>query len=613
MSLETTQADPTPPKPNQHIREYLNYYLKLAHAPNYAVFLNGPWGIGKTYLVKQILADHFGEKKNDYAYISLYGLTSTDQIDEALLVAAYPVLGNKSIKVAGRLGRSVAKRVGLDPELKAADFLRKDTNRLYVFDDLERCEMPVNQVLGYINEFVEHDGCKVLIVGNEAEIDGSLDYRKRREKLIGKTLLVQSTFEEAFHHFVSFVDDPETKEFTKAKAVDIAAVFRQSGLDNLRILQQTLWDFERLYRATAKTYKSNDAAMTCILRLFFALSFEIKAGRLDQSDLASRMEGLVAAMARLEKKDVELTALQVAESRYPEIELGNPILSDQLLINVLVQGIVDESDISRSLAHSPFFVRPEDEPAWRTIWFGLERTEEQFSRAVSELEKQFLERVFSITGLILHVMGIRLWLSDLGVLKKTRPEVVQEGRKYIDDLRASGRLEPVPVSRSDDFRHSAYDGLGIQEASTADYKELFNYLKVARHRATEDRFPSQSVELLKEMEIDPYLFLRRLCVTNSEDNIYCRVPILAAIDPEVFVDRMLAQSPSHQRTIMSAFTQRYDHGQLERDLPTEKPWLASIREKLLARTASMSAIGRFRTQKLIEWHVSPFLDSEVTE
>ena len=55
----TTEAITVKPDTNAHIHEYLSYYLALRHPPHYAVLLNGPWGVGKTFLMKKYLADHF--------------------------------------------------------------------------------------------------------------------------------------------------------------------------------------------------------------------------------------------------------------------------------------------------------------------------------------------------------------------------------------------------------------------------------------------------------------------------------------------------------------------------------------------------------------------------
>ena len=64
---------------NRHVRDYLAYYTALPYAPRHAVLINGPWGVGKTYLVKAFLQQHVGQNKK-YIYISLYGLTTIDEI-----------------------------------------------------------------------------------------------------------------------------------------------------------------------------------------------------------------------------------------------------------------------------------------------------------------------------------------------------------------------------------------------------------------------------------------------------------------------------------------------------------------------------------------------------
>ncbi|WP_261373825.1 KAP family NTPase, partial [Yersinia massiliensis] len=53
---------------NDNIKEYLHYYLNLAHSPKFAVLINGPWGIGKTYLIKKYINQVFGKSKKRFVY-----------------------------------------------------------------------------------------------------------------------------------------------------------------------------------------------------------------------------------------------------------------------------------------------------------------------------------------------------------------------------------------------------------------------------------------------------------------------------------------------------------------------------------------------------------------
>jgi hypothetical protein len=118
-------------------------------------------------------------------------------------------------------------------------------------------------------------------------------------------------------------------------------------------------------------------------------------------------------------------------------------------------------------------------------------------------------------------------------------------------------------------------------------------------KADADRYPEQVDELLRELRADPDLYFRRLCVTSSGDSIYYRIPILASIDPSVFVDLVLQQSPSRQRVIMMAFKGRYEHGQLKGELAAEAPWLLGVRDKLVSAATSMSQLGKYRVERFV--------------
>ena len=243
--LGSTMAD----KSNNHVWDYLAYYLKLTHAPGFAVLLSGPWGVGKTYLLKAFLKKQFGDDEARYVYVSLYGLSTIEEIDDALFQAAFPALTGKAAKVAGRIAKAGLKFLKVDPgDWSIKEFLNKFEADVYVFDDLERCEAPINKVLGYINQFVEHAGAKVITLANEKEIrTDDNDYARRREKLIGKTLQVNSDFDAAFMHFASNIDHEEARSFIQSSLADIATIYAQSALNNLRILQQTMWDFEPIF------------------------------------------------------------------------------------------------------------------------------------------------------------------------------------------------------------------------------------------------------------------------------------------------------------------------------------------------------------------------------
>jgi hypothetical protein len=233
----------------------------------------------------------------------------------------------------------------------------------------------------------------------------------------------------------------------------------------------------------------------------------------------------------------------------------------------------------------------------------MERTEKEFDAAFEKMEAQFAAREFTIQGEILHVLGLRLSLSDIGVLNASRAQLVLDGKKYIDDVYKRKTLELPPPGDFTEIRFNGFGGLGIHEHETPEYKDLCGHLRSASQRAVEDTYPKKAIDLLKEMGADVHLFYRHLCLTNDAGNIYYRTPILASLDPDAFVDALLKLHPTQQHTVMMIFKSRYEHGQLEGDLKPEKAWVIAVRDKLLARAETMSRISKDRVKKHIEWYM----------
>jgi hypothetical protein len=502
------------------------------------------------------------------------------------------------------------------PDFKFSD-LPKPKAELYVFDDLERCEMPINQSLGYINGFVEHEGRRVVIIANEDEIKEKDEYARRREKLIGKTFELQSEFDAPFDSFIEQIGDPLARSLVESKRGDVSDVYHRSALNNLRALQQSLLDFSRFFGALDERHRRNDQGVTVLLRSFFALSFEFKAGKLRQEDLKgwlnSSMEYRLLEYDRKKHDNKsEPSRCEVAAKRYGEdIDLSGTFLSAKLVEDIFVKGIVNYQEIRSYIDQGPYFLEKDTEPAWRTVWHWTERTEEEFGRAYKQMEEQFLRREFVHLGELLHVFGLRLLLVKMGILKKKPATIVSEGKRYIDDLYSAKTLSPLePYQTDDTLSWGGYFGLGIAESQSAELLELNTYLEEKRKKAAEDKYPEAASILLREMEDDPSLFLRHVCLTNSPDNLYYRIPILQFIKADDFVASLLRQSADKQRFILGVLKRRYEHGDLNDSLAAEKSWLLSVHDKLLVKAKRMPTMSRYRLTHMTEQYIAPLVKQQ---
>jgi hypothetical protein len=598
--LSLLMADNT----NKHVWDYLTYYLGLAHAPGFAVLLSGPWGVGKTHLLDAFLKGYFRDRSTSYVYVSLYGLSTIEEIDDALFQASFPALTGTTAKMAGRLARIGLKHfLNIDAgELNMKELLKKFNPRVYVFDDLERSEAPINKVIGYINQFVEHGEAKVIVIANEIEISPDEDYTRRREKLIGKTLQVNSAFDEAFGDFSSKIVNLGARRFIQNSAVDIATIYHQSELNNLRILQQTMWDFERFYAALLPEHHAHDEAMATLLRLLFVLSFEFKGARIVEEDIATDRGMAARVRARLDRNKPQ-TPIMRAGTRYPMADIDDDILSNRLLIDYLVRGIIDMDAIRAELSASRYFIKVSDEEPCRTVWHWLERSDAEFDAAVVKMEKQFVAREFTKAGKIVHIFGLRLFLSDRGLLPLSRADVVAEGKQYIDDIYAAKTLEFLPPDAFSEERSQGWGGLGNLETDTAEYIELFQYLSFAMHDCVLDGYTETATKLLSKMSSDVDSFYRQVSLSYADTSQYVWAPVLAKLPVDDFVNAFLALHPNVQRMAMAALKGRYADGRIDRELKEEKPWIMSVHDALVKRLPELGRLSRYRLEQQLRWYL----------
>ena len=347
--------------PNKHIIESLNNYINNPD-PRYALMLKGQWGCGKTYLIGEWIEEKFdkAERKDDVLLepirVSLYGMTNTDEITKAIDRQLHPYLYSKAAKIGAgilKIAGKIVLRTDLDfdkdgkndatlsTSLDSLSFLAsKDeeivpgNQKLLVFDDLERSHIPMKQLLGYINYFVEYCGCHVIIVGDETKV---VDEKEKkvlddfREKTVGREFEVKPDIDAAI---ANFVDDSPRVDWLFGEQSFIKSVFVSSQCDNLRILRQCLYDFKQHFNEADEKLLTNDThIMKEILGCFIATYCEYKGkGRKTIKDLLSGKWNYFFS----KDDSPEKQAIQKMEKRYDAGKLdGINVLNTDHVVNVV--------------------------------------------------------------------------------------------------------------------------------------------------------------------------------------------------------------------------------------------------------------------------------------
>lgn len=253
---------------NENIVNFLNGYMMNPN-PQYAVLLKGKWGCGKTHFINHWIDTYQKQDAEDKVlepvYVSLYGLSETKQITTAINRVLYPILYGKAAK-AGKTflkfmsaivlkcdvdwdkdeNSDFSMNLGLDSLsiFKSEDEQVKKGN-LLIFDDLERCDVPMKKLLGYLNFFVEQCNCHLIVIGDEdkiAEGENKKIFGEFKEKTIGREFEIATDIHSALD---TFVNQTPKNDFVVGHQEQIEKFFAMTECNNLRILRQALWDFSR--------------------------------------------------------------------------------------------------------------------------------------------------------------------------------------------------------------------------------------------------------------------------------------------------------------------------------------------------------------------------------
>jgi len=174
---------------------------------NYAIMINGGWGTGKTYFVKEKLLEAIApqamqEKSNNNKsprqaiYVSAYGINNPDDLESRIFSSVASKLTKIGIGAFKILKKAFEEKMSVELEkLDIEGLLTNLENTVLVIDDIERSNCDINELFGYINEFVEHEGIKVILVANETQLQTHQLENKELKYLAVKPIQVEVDYQ----------------------------------------------------------------------------------------------------------------------------------------------------------------------------------------------------------------------------------------------------------------------------------------------------------------------------------------------------------------------------------------------------------------------------------
>lgn len=563
---------------NENISQYLLKYVTNPD-PRYAVMLKGKWGCGKSHFIQKWIKEYKDEIKKgnvviEPIYVSLYGLKETSQITEAIDRALHPFLYSKGaelakgvFKLAGKvifktsidLDNNGKEDLSMDATLDSLSLLTSRNNnevvtKIIVFDDLERCLIDMKLILGYINSFVEHGACHVIIVGDETHID---DDKKQqlfefKEKTIGREFEIKPDVVGAINYFLT--DDVPLAEWLTKQKDYILDCFEATQCNNLRLLRQCLYDFNNLYNELdVNLVKKGTSYIKSLLGAYIATYCEYRG---ENRDIIKAWDW--AYMIGITHVDNDKTKEQIKSMQSKYLCIGDKYQIDVLnadniqhIVNEMETGLSNKGYVENQLKQLSGDTSIQEKLADFT-----KLSNDDFEVAYIKLEQDV--KANNIPNI--YMMGRSLALMiyfDCKLIHTLDSDIIIIAKEYIENYF-------VAINNKEE----------LYKAKLAFVRGLESYVRVENNNIAKDIcsyaisiFEKRNIELKDKMEEAllslsdenvASLFKLSMETTPDQHGTYKLSPIFKNIDATIFANKILSLSNSSLQPLCEFFAMHYE-------------------------------------------------------
>ena len=563
---------------------------------DYAIMINGEWGSGKTYFWNHKIKDkieslQLNGKKYTTIYMSLYGISNLEEISKKIFIETTQLMDKNlkkymdshhqtNIPEYAKTGLDMANVFGVSKNGDKIDYERffSTDDKVLCFDDLERANVDVVDILGYINNFVEHDHIKTIIICNEKELatkfkssnlemktfiatylldkqgdlnktdkpmvekirekieyvfDKANDYERIKEKLIGETFEYAPKFNYIINGLLMrYENNKDLIRFLRENQNLIIATFNKSGTRNLRILKHALNDFSKVYENVNRLYPNTNLRVLQTMLIFtIAVSFEIKAGKITKDkfvNIESNEEYkaiLVSSRVLMDNRQFYIKEFDnnyyfnfKSEYRFFKFieSYVRTRIFDMKALKKDMEAIINTIDTEKL----PGYKRLLTEEYWKI-------SDEQFPGIIEEVLEDVKKgklKLIEITKLFAYYS----YFIKRGLVEKDIKEVKQ--------IFMNGMDIAFKTSEFCDNVEEELSRIGIDNTSSQEMEEILNYFTVLNSKLEEKMYREKADDIFKCIPIKMELFYDRF------DNECMEFPIFKYYDAYRMFQRITCAS-----------------------------------------------------------------------
>lgn len=540
----------------------------------------------------------------------MYGIKSAEEVSREIIFQYFGRKGKKKLETADTVMTTASNiltaslgAINIDLSKIKETISKIDINNWIIcFDDLERCYLSINEILGYINRLVEHNKCKVVILANEKEIgkinlnqrlenkyqvvmsgrklnlenesneDENLDikklqsvtkmlfnedilYKSIREKVIGLTIKFEPQMDRVYDSIINeYNADTQFKQYLNDNKTLILHHFKKSECCNLRTLNFILETVRKVYREmiskSFNTVKYFNKIMNEFLEyiVLFAIYYR-NGGSVKDLELTTEIgyvplgNGIFNRIRGFKFLEKYCTTLSFSEGEFVNVV-------DQLRIEYAEKEAQYDSS-KRGEAYGKL----------RNWW---EKEDDEVNFLVKELKEEIKQNkylFYEYQGIIGQLMVLQYWKHDVGNIDdfiNIMNRNIENSKEVVDVERHSFSFEKNPELRKE-------------------YDKYIDQLKFQAKKKNQTIKAGEISEILKsDNGIEK---LADYCEEHYNDFIM-RYGFIDLLDIDILIDKMKKASVMELRLIIDIFKTVYGAKNINDFFTNDKEIICTFKRKV---------------------------------
>ncbi|PIJ66641.1 hypothetical protein, partial [Erwinia sp. OLSSP12] len=305
--------------------------------------------------------------------------------------------------------------------------------------------------------------------------------------VIGKTFQIKHNIDNVLD---SFLDESECEPLKRHRDV-IKNIYIRSDDTNLRKLKQSILDFGYIANYIDEEQLKNEEYSSLLIRVFFALSLEIKSGELSESELREN-----------EPFKNEKTNSNGSNNVFYKYDISyRTLYVGDLWADILFKG--DASNLKSATDELVYFKQQKnnEHPLWFKLWNFSTLNEEQFISLTNQLLLEFESLQEEEHQVYLHKLALIIYFSKNSLISKGIDEINNTVYEYIKTYKDGWAI--LDNRSIEDIVFGNHTGYSYYNDSDEDFRKLFNLLRSER-KSISDKLKHQA-EIIRANEIFTYL------------------------------------------------------------------------------------------------------------